>query len=251
MEPHWARPPTCRPSRRSADQLDTRTDLFSFGILLYEMCTGRSPFPGDTTGELLIAIVQQVQITPAQLNPDVPDGLARIIDRCLEKDRELRYQHAGEIRADLKRLQHNSAELVDAPSPGSQIDHRHASSGSRTFEALPHGGEIGMPADGQPKPAEPALSAAMADTHCRAADRCRRAAGLSPDAPPARAEGLKLRPAHPRRSAEGPGRHRWFAALSWFCQNHHLQRLRRHHADVCLGGRAGPDSGGFQSRFSL
>jgi serine/threonine protein kinase len=87
----------CRP-------VDARTDLFSFGVLLYEICTGRSPFQGDTTGELLISVVQQVQITPAMLNPDVPDGLARLIDRCLEKDRELRYQHAWEIRADLKRL---------------------------------------------------------------------------------------------------------------------------------------------------
>ena len=82
------------PEQALGRPVDTRTDLFSFGILLYEMCTGRSPFPGDTSGELLIAIVQQVQITPAQLNPDVPDGLAHIIDRCLEKDRELRYQHA-------------------------------------------------------------------------------------------------------------------------------------------------------------
>jgi eukaryotic-like serine/threonine-protein kinase len=67
------------PEQALGRHVDTRTDLFSFGITLYEMCTGRSPFLGDTTGELLIAIVQQVQITPVQLNPDVPDGLARII----------------------------------------------------------------------------------------------------------------------------------------------------------------------------
>src|SRR5271169_2713724 len=105
------------PEQALGKPVDARTDLFSFGILLYEMCTGRSPFPGDTTGELLISIVQQVQITPAQLNPDVPDGLARIIDRCLEKDRELRYQHASEIRADLERVQRNPAAVVDRPSP--------------------------------------------------------------------------------------------------------------------------------------
>ena len=64
------------PEQALGKPVDTRTDLFSFGILLYEMCTGRSPFKGDTSGELLIAIVQQFQITPAQLNPDVPDGLA-------------------------------------------------------------------------------------------------------------------------------------------------------------------------------
>ena len=107
------------PEQALGRQLDTRTDLFSFGILLYEMCTSHSPFAGDTTGELLISIVQQVQITPAQLNPDVPKGLASIIDRCLEKDRELRYQHAAEIRADLKKVQSNSAEV---PPLRRQID---------------------------------------------------------------------------------------------------------------------------------
>jgi eukaryotic-like serine/threonine-protein kinase len=110
------------PEQALGRPVDTRTDLFSFGILLYEMCTGRSPFPGDTTGELLISIVQHVQLTPAQLNPDVPDGLARIIDRCLEKDRELRYQEASEIRADLERLQRNTAEVIAAPVPGRQIE---------------------------------------------------------------------------------------------------------------------------------
>src|ERR1700730_17848424 len=99
------------PEQALGRPVDTRTDLFSFGILLYEMCTGRSPFPGDTTGELVIAIVQQVQVTPAQLNPDVPVGLATIIDGCLEKDPKYRYQHAGEIRADLKRLQRNPMEV--------------------------------------------------------------------------------------------------------------------------------------------
>jgi eukaryotic-like serine/threonine-protein kinase len=109
------------PEQALGRQVDTRTDIFSFGILLYEMCTGRAPFPGDTTGELLIAIVQQVQITPARLNPDVPEGLAHIIDRCLEKDRELRYQHASEIRADLETLQHNPAEVIAETPSGRQI----------------------------------------------------------------------------------------------------------------------------------
>ena len=76
------------PEQALGSTVDARTDLFSFGILLYEMCTGRSPFLGDTTGELLISIVQQVPVTPVQLNPDIPEGLARIIDQCLAKDRE-------------------------------------------------------------------------------------------------------------------------------------------------------------------
>src|SRR5271155_2558326 len=109
------------PEQALGRQVDTRTDLFSFGITLYEMCTARSPFAGDTTGELLISIVQQVQITPAQLNPDIPVGLARIIDRCLEKDRGLRSQHAWEVRADLKAVQRNSSAEIATRSPVSEV----------------------------------------------------------------------------------------------------------------------------------
>ena len=117
------------PEQALGKPVDTRSDLFSFGIMLYEMCTGRSPFPGDTTGELLISIVQHVQLTPAQLNPDIPQGLARIIDRCLEKDRDLRYQHASEIRADLKTVQRNPWAEIATPSLASGI----GSSSSRIF----------------------------------------------------------------------------------------------------------------------
>ena len=122
--------------------VDTRTDLFSFGILLYEMCTGCAPFPGDTSGELLIAIVQQVQVTPAELNPSVPEGLARIIDRCLEKDRELRYQHASEIRADLERLKRDPATVIEAPSAQSRITRpAQTSSGPGRFAGIASGGQ--------------------------------------------------------------------------------------------------------------
>jgi serine/threonine protein kinase len=110
------------PEQALGKPLDSRTDLFSFGIVLYEMCTGQSPFSGDTTGELLISIVQQVPVMPAQLNPDVPAGLAGIIELCLEKNPEYRYQHASEIRADLKRLQRNSAAEIAPHIVGSQIE---------------------------------------------------------------------------------------------------------------------------------
>jgi serine/threonine protein kinase/Tol biopolymer transport system component len=110
------------PEQALGRPLDPRSDLFSLGIVLYEMCTGRSPFSGDTTGELLISIVQQVPVTPAQLNPDVPDGLSQIIDRCLEKDREQRYQHASEIRADLKRMRHDPAAGIGVSSQRSRTE---------------------------------------------------------------------------------------------------------------------------------
>ena len=108
------------PEQALGKPLDQRTDLFSFGIVLYEMCTGRSPFSGDTTGELLISIVQQVPVTPTQFNPDIPAALAGIIDLCLEKKPDYRYQQASEIRADLKRLQHNPSMGPPAHSVAGQ-----------------------------------------------------------------------------------------------------------------------------------
>jgi eukaryotic-like serine/threonine-protein kinase len=144
------------PEQALGRQIDTRSDLFSFGITLYEMGTGRSPFTGDTTGELLISIVQQAQITPAQLNPDVPAGLARIIDRCLAKDRDLRYQHAGEIRADLKAVQRNSSAEIAIHFPVSGIaSSTHAPSALRTFEDAAHGGRKSESTTTQPEPAIP------------------------------------------------------------------------------------------------
>ena len=139
------------PEQALGRTLDARTDLFSFGILLYEMCTGHSPFPGDTTGELLISIVQHVQVTPARLNPDVPEGLARIIDRCLEKDPGLRYQRASEIQGDLKAVQQNpSAGPAARPLVSQVISSTFVSSRSRALEGAAF-------TTGQPKTAEASL----------------------------------------------------------------------------------------------
>jgi serine/threonine protein kinase/tetratricopeptide (TPR) repeat protein len=100
------------PEQALGKPLDERTDLFSFGIVLYEMATGRAPFSGDTTGMLFLSILQQTPDEPRVHNPEVPEDLQRIIAKCLEKDRELRYQHASEIRTDLQRLRRISGEHV-------------------------------------------------------------------------------------------------------------------------------------------
>src|SRR4029453_3298429 len=93
------------PEQVRAQDLDARTDLFSFGIVLYEMASGAPPFHGDSVGLIFDGILNRAPAPVGRLNPGLPQELERIVGKCLEKDRELRYQYASEIRADLQRLQ--------------------------------------------------------------------------------------------------------------------------------------------------
>ena len=130
------------PEQARGEDLDPRTDLFSFGVVLYEMATGRQSFPGHTTAVVFDGILNREPVPPSTFNQALPNDLDRIVARALEKDRDLRYQTAADLRADLQRLRRDSGSRRVSTASGVAG----AASGSNLATPLPAATNVDLPA---------------------------------------------------------------------------------------------------------